>query len=535
MYLKIKDLFEIKEFKNCKLISGEKGINNVITHVNAMEVPDISDWLSKGELLITTGYSIKDSPKELERLVVNLHKNKCAGLAIKTKFIKGFSKELLDISNDLGVPIIHIPDNIKYTDISTPIIKRIVDENNLRYELSEEIHDKFINIELNGIGIQGIADMVEGLLNNKVLILNKELEVLNKTKEEADYKYIYKYISDLKESKNTSIYELIRGEEKNYYIRKVYLKEKLVSYIVIIDIVKYNQLCDIVLDHASMALALEYSKLQSIHENTIALDSMFFVDLITNNIKSEKDATIRASSLDWPDLPYYMILFNINNFQSIKHNKTEYDLHLLKINLRDIVFNELKEVFDIVKVIIISDEFYALIPENYISVEKLDYSIQKTLNKVDERMEINLTAAISTRIELFEKMYDKAKEAQRALEVLKIKDMEKSHIYVRDTYIDQFILENKDNWVLDEFVTKNLKLLVEYDKMNNTDFYHTLEVYFKNDYNISKAASKLYIHRNTLTYRLEKIENILGKDFNSFEDKYNLITAMKINDIINLL
>ena len=71
--------------------------------------------------------------------------------------------------------------------------------------------------------------------------------------------------------------------------------------------------------------------------------------------------------------------------------------------------------------------------------------------------------------------------------------------------------------------------------MNNTDFYHTLEVYFKNDYNISKAASKLYIHRNTLTYRLEKIENILGKDFNSFEDKYNLITAMKINDIINLL
>ena len=42
----------------------------------------------------------------------------------------------------------------------------------------------------------------------------------------------------------------------------------------------------------------------------------------------------------------------------------------------------------------------------------------------------------------------------------------------------------------------------------NEEMVHTIEVFFKNNLNLSEAARKLYIHRNTLVYRLEKVQRL---------------------------
>ena len=46
----------------------------------------------------------------------------------------------------------------------------------------------------------------------------------------------------------------------------------------------------------------------------------------------------------------------------------------------------------------------------------------------------------------------------------------------------------------------------------------TINRFFGNNLNISETARQLYIHRNTLVYRLERIEKILGLDIRTFED-----------------
>lgn len=538
MYLTVKDILNMKEFVNCKLISGEDGIGNVITHVNAMEIPDISEWISKGELLITTGYSIKDNPTMLEKLIVHLYKKNCAGLAIKTRFIKKFTPEVIKLSNNLGIPIIHVPNHVKYADLSTPIMKKIVDENNLRYELSQEIHDKFINIELNGAGVEGIADMISDLLNNKVLILDKNFKLINNIKNESydNYLYVSNYLLKNKElNEKQPLYISINTKYKNYHIRKVYLKENLIAYIVLIDILRYNQIYDIVMDHASMALALEFSKKQSIEDNIIALNNMFFVDLMTNNIKSERAAMIRSNSLNWPKLPYCMILFNIDDFISIMDFKTEYELHILKINIRDRIALELNKSFKNSKVIILSDEFYALISRKNLEIKNLEISIENILSLVKKDINISLTASISNIIQSFSEITIRAIENQRALEICRRKKIKKSYIYTKDTKFDQFILENKSNENLQNFVQENLMPLAKYDLNNSSELCKTLEIYLTSDYNITKSANKLFIHRNTLSYRLNKIEKILNINLNSFESKYNLMIAININKIIKQL
>ena len=55
-------------------------------------------------------------------------------------------------------------------------------------------------------------------------------------------------------------------------------------------------------------------------------------------------------------------------------------------------------------------------------------------------------------------------------------------------------------------------------RLFNDEMVHTIETFFDNSLNLSETARKLYIHRNTLVYRLEKVQHAIGLDLRNFED-----------------
>lgn len=77
------------------------------------------------------------------------------------------------------------------------------------------------------------------------------------------------------------------------------------------------------------------------------------------------------------------------------------------------------------------------------------------------------------------------------------------------------------------------KLLRE-DKEKNTNLYHTLKTYLLCENNITMAARKLHIHRNTLVYRMKQIENCLGIDFDDSESSWNLLALIMMYDMVKL-
>jgi carbohydrate diacid regulator len=56
----------------------------------------------------------------------------------------------------------------------------------------------------------------------------------------------------------------------------------------------------------------------------------------------------------------------------------------------------------------------------------------------------------------------------------------------------------------------------------------TIQKFFENSLNISETARKLFIHRNTLVYRLDKIEKITGLDLRLFDDAIIFKVAMMV-------
>lgn len=95
------------------------------------------------------------------------------------------------------------------------------------------------------------------------------------------------------------------------------------------------------------------------------------------------------------------------------------------------------------------------------------------------------------------------------------------------------LLANVSWELLDDYYKEYLDALVEYDDKNGTNLLETLQVYFQQNADLNQTAEKLFMHSNTLRYRLKKIEELLDTDLQRFDNRLNLYLACKIVKIRN--
>ena len=74
---------------------------------------------------------------------------------------------------------------------------------------------------------------------------------------------------------------------------------------------------------------------------------------------------------------------------------------------------------------------------------------------------------------------------------------------------------------------QRIKPLLAYDEEHNTQLLYTLETYFNNCQNSVKTSKALFIHRNTLLYRLDRIAEILDLNYNDSEQMLTFQLALK--------
>ena len=60
---------------------------------------------------------------------------------------------------------------------------------------------------------------------------------------------------------------------------------------------------------------------------------------------------------------------------------------------------------------------------------------------------------------------------------------------------------------------------------------YSIEMLFKKDLNLSDTARQLYIHRNTLVYRLDKVQRQTGLDLRSFDDAITFKILMELKKV----
>ena len=122
------------------------------------------------------------------------------------------------------------------------------------------------------------------------------------------------------------------------------------------------------------------------------------------------------------------------------------------------------------------------------------------------------------------------KQAMSVLHVAIKNNVPKMHY--KDMGIYKILLSTDEDGVLTEIYNDVLGKLANYDATNNTDYMNTLRIYLDNDASVQAVAKLMYLHRNTINYKLGKIKGITGCNIASIEDRLKLMLAFKIKDIL---
>lgn len=149
--------------------------------------------------------------------------------------------------------------------------------------------------------------------------------------------------------------------------------------------------------------------------------------------------------------------------------------------------------------------------ERYISVNKLYVAVSKTNNKLKSlpktyRIVLKMLR-LAVRADMTLMFYDR-------LEVKKL------------------ILAVDDISLLESIYNENLKKLEVYDRDNGTDYMSFLRLYLKYDGSVQRVAQETFVHRNTINYQLAKIKKILGNNLKTFEERFKIILAFEVRDVL---
>ena len=77
-----------------------------------------------------------------------------------------------------------------------------------------------------------------------------------------------------------------------------------------------------------------------------------------------------------------------------------------------------------------------------------------------------------------------------------------------------------------------LRQLMEYDKQNGSQLYETLGCLARNGFNSAATATEMFLHRNTLSYRKQKIAAMTGIDLDDFNTQFMLKYSYMIEEYI---
>ncbi|HIX92649.1 MAG TPA: helix-turn-helix domain-containing protein [Firmicutes bacterium] len=155
-------------------------------------------------------------------------------------------------------------------------------------------------------------------------------------------------------------------------------------------------------------------------------------------------------------------------------------------------------------------------------IEKIAKNIADTLSS---EFYAKVSIGIGTAVDNIKDLARSFKEAQVAIEVGKVFDTEKNIISYENLGIGRLIYQLPttlcDMFLQEVFKKGSLESLDRETLM-------TIQCFFENNLNVSETSRKLFVHRNTLVYRLEKIRKLTGLDLREFEHAITFKVALMV-------
>ena len=154
----LSELLDNKKLKILNLVAGQAGISRIVSGAIMLDNPEMVNWMREGEMLLTTGFLLKDNPMMQEQLITNLAQSNAGGLVVKLKrYFDTTPRAMLKKADELDFPLFELPYYMSLSELSEIINKYI-------YFSEKNIKDSEKNIS------EALFKIIEGNGNMKAIL-----------------------------------------------------------------------------------------------------------------------------------------------------------------------------------------------------------------------------------------------------------------------------------------------------------------------------------------------------------------------------
>lgn len=511
------DLLKVPSLSELKIIAGENGAKRQLNTVTLLDAPDGPKWLKGGEFVLTSAYIFDNNYVLLEEYIRSLIEHNASGLGIKTgRFLKGVPDNIVRLADENCFPIVQIPYKLVWTDVIAPFYK-------LKYSLSDSakpiVIDPAMILPLYEAGKWGGKQLLLHLTElvhrpiavykqDKTLILNNGIPGISQIETAVSG---MKILPELWHPQRVVVNNFICSvfclplSYDNEWEYLVFASEQEE------DIREIEKLMDLLESLRGKAVLSSREKSDAYR--------IFLHKLISNTITLEEIAAFednRSAKTREPIYTGIMIMSSEAPMQLYQYLKDALTLYRKEKGLKidTYAFEYLSQ-----QQVVIIWEVYMAVSLNFNVWMRGLISLLEAAFAAEEKGSIAISS-MSDSLKNITQIYEQARSALHFGEML----WPHQHCHFYPDYSMYVLLNESD---LEQIDFDDCILLSENKSTMTFQPIMTAEVYIESG-NYKKAASKLFIHENTLRYRIHKINELLHIDLEKPSEAFRFLEKIKL-------
>ncbi|MBK5444467.1 MULTISPECIES: PucR family transcriptional regulator [unclassified Peribacillus] len=501
----IEEILTRRHFNQTDIIAGSSGIKRQVKWVHCMEVTQISHLLNGNELILTTGLGWKDCDSTFLSYLNQLIQCNAAGLCIEigTRTM-AIPQCAIDLADEHQFPIILFHQEVPFVEITQDIHSLII---NKQYQMISNLENYSQQLNKNLLEIdhyESILKFLHNYLNVQVILIFNENDIASipKIKKKITYQMLVEVNEEKRTLNKTVLRQPIQVLGENYAELLICSSDR--------ELTDFDSL---ILDRTATALAQHLLRELYIEEKKMSEESKW----LTNWIEGEYSDEAIRERLSYIDPKMQLdggIVCICKQHPRYNKSSTKLDGTYFKIMFRTVFEQYGFQIFSME----IHQHLVFILGDNR-SSEDWKGRVTSALDRI-MKMDVSgrnrmslLTIGFGKHVQKLSEIYKSYETARETLLLQDTLPEENRSFFYQDLHMYRMISLINKHGNLEETVHEYLGPVIEYDKQNNGELMPTLKTYLACNGSKQETSKQLFIVRQTLYHRLEKLEKLLGSNF----------------------
>jgi purine catabolism regulator len=534
MGLSVRDMLALDIFRSCPLLAGQDHLaTREIRWVSVIEVP-VEGFVRPGELILSTAMGIGHDPDLLTQFVRDIAASGAAALGISTgPYVSSIPPMAVRVADEAGLPLFEVPWEVRFGDISQAVLRWLINEQHILLQQSFTMYQQFIQLILAGANLTELAQSLKRRVARPVLVLDAD---------GTELAHAGAVESDLIARVHEALVRL-RLQPRQRQISPVHLLQDLYLIVVPVQTVErlrgylatplvhasLSEIEQLSLEYASTAAALYFLQQQAAEEAEMRLRDDFVWALATGNIASAGYAEARGRFLGYDVTCLYTCIFGqfTTPASGVLAETTESARHLLEVASRRAGQRHRRIMTTYVSSTIIL----------FLEVKRCDEQIEDFVSQVAEQFatshhQMSVSWGIGAARPGFENFQLSYQEARSACHTGMSVRGQGFITHVTKTGMYRALLKISRDLESRQFWKPYIEPLLTYEQTRGIRLLQTLETYLETQGNASETARRLHLRRQSLLYRLQRIEELTKCDLSDAHDLFSLELGLRLYRLV---